>query len=126
MKFSHFFFVLVCFCFSSGLTAQSTLSGNWQMTVPTEDGGTMKVYLSFGADNTYSVDLAGDGTTDIKGKYELKDGQLTIQDNGGPEACTGKGLYKVETTETLLKMTRISDPCEGRGGPAGVMEFSRR
>ncbi len=86
----------------------------------------MKIYLSFGAGNTYSVDLGADGTADINGKYEISNGQLSIQDNGGPEACTGKGIYKLETSEKTLKMTRISDPCEGRGGPAGVMEFSRR
>ncbi|HMQ60291.1 MAG TPA: lipocalin family protein [Flavilitoribacter sp.] len=126
MKSAIRILLLICFCVPAGLYAQASLTGDWQMSVPTEDGGTMKIYVSFGAGNTYSVDLGGDGTVDITGKYELKDNQVSIKDNGGSEACTGTGVYKVESSEKTLKMTRVSDSCEGRGGPTGIMQFTRR
>ena len=50
---------------------------------------------------------------------------MTIQDVTGG-GCTGKGVYNVKVTDTALFMNRVSDECEGRGGPEGLMQFKRK
>ena len=124
MKNAQRLFVLLCLCLPMGVFAQS-IAGNWETKIPNEDGTMMTVKLVMGADGTYAVDLGGDGTTDIRGKYEMKDGQMNIQDTGGEGSCQGKGVYKVTSSGSTMTMTRVSDECEGRGGPEGVMQWTK-
>lgn len=90
-----------------------------------QEGNPVPLQVTINSGGTYSVDIAGDGNVDINGKYELNDGKMTVQDTGGPEACNGKGVYSIEVTEKTLKMTRVSDECPNRGGPEGVMNFTK-
>lgn len=93
--------------------------------VPDEKGEMMPLLVTIDADNSYTVDFGADGEPEITGTYEEKDGKMHIQDVEGSD-CTGKGVYTFEVTDDGMTMTRVSDECEGRGGPDGKMEFSRK
>lgn len=124
MKHLPSFLALFCFCLPFALSAQSAAVGEWKTSFPDDKGNMIPVHLSIKADNTYAVDFGADGTVDIKGKYMDVEGHLTIQDTEGSD-CAGEGVYQLEVTAGGMKMTRISDECEGRGGPDGVMAFER-
>ncbi len=113
------------FCLPLGLLAQSDVVGDWLSKVPTDDGGTMSINVSIKADGSYTVDFGADGQAEVTGKYEVSNGQMTIQNVSGDE-CTGKGVYNFKVTDTDLIMNRVSDPCEGRSGPEGLMQFKRQ
>ncbi len=123
MKIFQRFILLCCFCLPLGLAAQS-IEGSWKTQVPDGQGGmmTLKVTMSNG---TYAVDFGADGSIEINGKYEVSGGQMTIEDTGGPNSCNGKGVYKLEITDTTMKMTRVSDACPDRAGPEGVMSWTK-
>ena len=107
------------------LSAQS-VTGDWKTEVPGPDGNSINFKVSMKSDGTYTVDFGQDGTIEISGSYQVDGDQMTIQDTGGAQACTsGKGVYKIEISGNSLTMTRISDSCEGRGGPTGVMSFTK-
>lgn len=125
MKYLSSFVVILCFCLPLASSGQSSAVGEWKAMIPADDqGNMMPMHVSIKADNTYTVDFGADGVVEIKGTFSEKDGQITIQDVEGSE-CTGKGVYKYEVTADGLKMTRVSEECEGRGGPDGVMELKR-
>jgi hypothetical protein len=125
MKFLTRIVAILCFALPFTLSAQNSIVGKWKLTVPTEDGGTMDIQVSMNADNTYNVDFGIDGTAEVNGEYKLNGDKITIKDVSGPQACPQEALYSIEVSATNLTMTRISDPCEGRGGPEGVMTFTR-
>ncbi|HMQ49859.1 MAG TPA: lipocalin family protein [Saprospiraceae bacterium] len=126
MKFIPFFLTLIGLCLSLTLSAQkSALVGDWEMAVPTQDGSMMTIKVSLKGDGTYSVDFGNDGTNEINGAYTTDGDKITIKDADGPQACPGEGIYTYTATETSLTMTRVSDACEGRGGPEGVMAMKR-
>lgn len=124
MRFNKHLFAVLCFCLPIGLLAQSGLEGTWQMTVPTDDGGTMAINVSLNDDGTYGVDFGADGQVEVKGKYDVDGTKITVQNVSGDE-CTSKGEYEFKVTETDLIMNQVSDPCPNRGGPEGVMRFKR-
>lgn len=108
------------------LMAQSELVGTWNLTLSGENGESMMLKVKLSDDGTYTVDFGGDGTVEINGKYSLKDSQITLEDTSGEYACpASKGVYKYTVDETNLKLERISDTCEGRGGPTGIMAMTR-
>ncbi|MBR9920711.1 MAG: hypothetical protein GYB31_07705 [Bacteroidetes bacterium] len=118
--------LLALFLCPIGLIAQD-ITGTWLTDIPgPEEGSTMTVNLTI-ADGTYQVDFGDDGQVEINGKYELEDSQITVWDiDGEGNSCKGvKGVYNFEVSETDLIMTRVSDPCENRGGPDG-MRFTRK
>ena len=124
MKYAFCLLALLCFTFSTTL-AQSPV-GNWKMTVPTEDGGTMSIQVSIKSDGTYDVDFGMDGNVEVKGEYKMNGNQMTIKDvSGGENSCSGEGVYTFEISGDSMKMTRVKDPCPDRGGPEGVMVFSK-
>lgn len=127
MKYLSSLLILFSFCFSSGLSAQSEVVGDWKTMVPdgSKEGAMIPLHVTIKADNIYWLDFGGDGAVEITGKYETSDGQIHIQDVEGSE-CTGKGVYVFEVNDEGMTMTRVSDECEGRGGPEGKMSFSRR
>ena len=125
MKNLFHILIILVFCLPVSLSAQSII-GNWKAEVPGPDGNTVVFEVSMKADGTYTVDFGADGSAEINGKYEIDGKQMTIQDTGGEQACTGgKGVYNVENSGDKLTMTRVSDSCEGRGGPNGVMIFTK-
>lgn len=124
MKYAFCLLALLSFTFTTTL-AQSPV-GNWKMTVPTEDGSTMSVKVSIKSDGTYNVDFGMDGNVEVKGEYKLSGNQMTIKDvSAGENSCAGEGVYTFEVSGSSLKMTRVKDACPNRGGPEGVMVFSK-
>lgn len=125
MRFTKLLFLSLCFCLPVGLFAQASVVGDWTMQVPAEDGGMIDVDVSLKDNDTYTVDFGGDGQIEVKGKYAISGGQITVQNESGDE-CTEKGVYNFKVTETLLIMNRVEDPCPNRGGPEGLMQFKRK
>ncbi len=114
------------FCLPFIASAQGTLTGDWKMSVPDEQGNMMTVKLTMTAEGTHTVDFGIDGTFDIEGTHTLEGDQITISDVKGAAACPSdqKGVYKYKVEGDTLTMTRVSDACE-RGGPEGKMVFAR-
>ena len=125
MKYLPSLLALFCFFFSTSLSAQPAVVGEWTTMVPDKDGNMMPLHVSIRADNSYHLDFGSDGTVEVTGTYEAKGNQMIIQDAEGSN-CTGKGIYTFEVTDDGMTMTRVSDECEQRGGPEGKMAFSRR
>ena len=125
MKYIIRIVALLCFALPFTLSAQNSHIGNWKMTVPTENGGTATIQVSMKSDGTYAVDFGVDGSIEVNGTYKMDGNKMTIKDVSGPNACPQEAVYTVAVTATSLTMTRVNDPCEGRGGPEGVMTFQR-
>jgi len=106
-----------------GLMAQSPV-GTWNMSIPDENGKMTPLKAVISADGAYALDFGVDGTIDIKGKYTMEGGKMTIQDTEGSD-CTAQGVYTLKVEGDILTMTRVSDGCTGRGGPEGVMTMQR-
>ncbi len=106
-----------------GLMAQSPV-GNWKMSVPDGNGNMMALKVSISDQGTYTVDYGADGTIETKGKYTLDGAKMTVQDTEGSD-CTGQGVYTFKVEGDTFTMTRVSDPCENRGGPEGVMTMKK-
>lgn len=106
-----------------GLIAQSPV-GTWKMSIPDQDGKMTPVNVQMSEDGTYAIDFGADGTIDLKGKYTLEGGKITVQDAEGSD-CTAPGVYTLKIEGDTLTMTRVSDGCTGRGGPEGVMTMQR-
>ena len=124
MKYLPFLLGLFSFCISTSLSAQSEVVGEWKTMVPGEEGKMIPLHVTIKADNIYWLDFGGDGDIEVTGMYQAKDGQIQIQDVEGSD-CTGKGVYAFKVDDEGMTMTRVSDECEGRGGPEGKMVFSR-
>ena len=118
-KIKMLFTCLICFLAFS-MSAQSVV-GKWKFEFPGEEGTTV-IVCDMKADGTYTLDFGADGTVELNGKYTLSGDTMTFSDDGD---CKGKGVYKAEATDTDLTMTKISDECEGRGGPEGKMMAKR-
>jgi len=106
-----------------GLMAQNPV-GTWKMSIPDEDGKMTPLKLSLLEDGSYAIDFGLDGNIDIKGKYTVEGGKMTIQDTEGSD-CTEQGVYSLKIEGDILTMTRLSDGCAGRGGPEAVMTMQR-
>ena len=115
--------MLFVFMLPITLLAQSHV-GKWKADLPDGNGGTVSITVEMKADNSYAVDIMNDGSIDITGKYSVDGSKMTIQDDAGSD-CTGKGVYTLEISGNSLKMTRVSDACQGRGGPSGVMTMTK-
>ena len=124
---SLIFTCLLAFCASFTIQAQASLSGDWKMSVTNPEGETFTAKLTIKDNGKYLVDLGIDGTADVRGSYTLDGNQITISDSEGTNACPPdkKGVYKYRVSATALEMEKISDECEGRGGPEGKMSFTR-
>lgn len=123
MKALLHLFLASMFMLPIGLMAQSPV-GNWKTAIPDENGNMIPLKVKLSEDGTYTVDFGSDGTIEIKGKYTIDGGKMTIQDADGSE-CTAQGVYKFKVEGDTFTMTRISDGCPNRGGPDGVMSMQR-
>lgn len=106
------------------LAAQTTPTGTWKMEIPDKEGNMIPTQVNISDDGTYAVDFGADGTADISGTYTIDGDKIMIQDDEGSE-CTAKGVYQFKVADDSLTMTRVSDECEGRGGPDGVMKMDK-
>lgn len=105
--------------------AQDSIVGQWKMEVPDEQGNMVAIALTIKGDGSYTVDWYLDGSIEIEGNYEMDGSEITVWDTGGPNACESdkKGRYVCTIEGGKLTMEMISDDCEGRGGPDGMMTF---
>jgi len=106
-----------------GLMAQSPV-GTWKMSVPDENGKMTPLKVDLSENGTYAIDFGADGIIDTNGKYTVEGGKMTIQDTKGSD-CSEQGVYTLKIEGDILTMTRVSDGCDGRGGPDGVMTMQR-
>ncbi|MBK6996660.1 MAG: hypothetical protein IPH31_17655 [Lewinellaceae bacterium] len=116
-------FIAIIAMLPLSLMAQNPV-GTWKMSIPDEAGKMAPLKLSLLADGSYAIDFGADGTIEIKGKYTVEGGKMTIQDSEGSD-CTEQGVYTLKIEGDTLTMTRVSDGCAGRGGPEGVMTMQR-
>lgn len=125
MKF--FKVVPLVFLFPIFCSAQTSEVGDWKISFTDENGAEVAVKLTLASDGSYTVDFGMDSNIEVKGKYEIDGDEMTIQDTGGANSCgeDKKGIYKVTASADSMTMTRISDECETRGGPEGIMTFTR-
>jgi len=126
MKKHSFLFVLFSFLLPLGMMAQDHV-GNWTISFPGDDGQPTTAILMIAADNSYKVDLGSDDVIDVEGIYKMDGENMMIRDTKGPQACGNdqEGVYKLSFEGNQMTMTRVSDACQGRGGPDGVMVFTK-
>lgn len=117
--------IFACTVLSAFSIMAQSVEGDWLFKIPTEDGQMMEAKLSMKG-GAYDVDLGNDGSVEVKGVYTVDGNTITVQDTEGENACKGdaKGIYNFKVDDKTLVMKRVSDPCEGRGGPDG-MSFTR-
>jgi hypothetical protein len=123
MKVLFHLFIACMVMLPFGLMAQSPV-GAWKMSIPDQNGKMTPVKVQISEDGTYAIDFGADGTIDLKGKYTVEGGKITVQDTEGSD-CTAPGVYTLKIEGDTLTMTRISDGCTNRGGPEGVMTMQR-
>lgn len=105
------------------LLAQSP-AGTWQMSIPDGNGNMVPLKVVISDQGTYTVDIGADGNIETKGKYTVDGTKMTIQDTEGSD-CTGQGVYTFKVEGDTFTMTKVSEACEGRSGPEGVMVFKK-
>ena len=121
---TRLFTLLLCFAATSAM-GQAYI-GDWKIETTMDDGTTVVAKLSI-AESTYTVDVGNDGNIEAEGKYTMKGSEMTVQDTGGTFACPpeAKGVYSIVVEGETLMMERVSDDCESRGNPDGVMHFTK-
>lgn len=125
MKFLASLFTFSLCVLSLSMMGQAHI-GDWKIDVPMEDGTTVSAKLSI-TESTYALDMGVDGSVDAEGKYTMKGSEMTINDTGGPFSCPPEatGVYSIVVEGNTLMMERVSDECETRGNPEGVMHFTK-
>jgi len=121
--------ILSALIFSASTLFAQSVQGTWTINFSSPEGEPVAVALTL-AENTYTVDFGNDGEHEVEGSYTLEGETMTLWDtSGNPDymcEANAKGIYTITLTDATMTMTRISDECKGRGGPSGVMEFSRQ
>ena len=99
--------------------------GSWKMTMETNDGP-LSLLLTFLDNGAHQVDFGVDGQVDINGKYDFKEGVVTLKEEQGVNACVdATGKYELKVEGDTLTMTLIEDDCVDRRPPNGRYVFSR-
>ena len=110
-------FVIVLFLNASctSVSSSADLIGTWH-TAQNE-----QIKSIFKSNNTYEVDLDGDGNTEVKGVYSVHGSRVAISDLKGTQACSGEliGIYRYEINDDTLIFTLIEDGCEDRKNSTG-------
>ncbi len=104
--------------------SQSDLQGAWLIDYQTESGP-IEVLLELMEGGEHQIDLGNDGTPDIKGVWTVEGDQVTIVDNQGEVSCPDDTVFVYKVEGEKLTFTAIKDPCQ-RGGPEGILEFTRK
>ncbi len=119
------FTLLLCFVATTAM-GQSYV-GDWSIETTMDDGTTVVAKLTITEGGSYSVDVGNDGSIEAEGKYTMNGSEMTVQDTGGTFACPSdaKGVYSIVVEGKTLMMERVSDDCESRGNPDGVMHFTK-
>jgi hypothetical protein len=120
--FVHLFFAFMAIL-PVALMAQNHV-GTWKMSVPDEYGTMTLLEMNISEDGTYTIDFGADGIIETKGKYQLNNEKMIIQDTEG-SGCTEAGEYLIVIDGDIMTMTRMYDPCPDRGGTEGVMTMQR-
>lgn len=121
---SIFGVLFVCCALAPFISAAQSPVGTWKTMVPAEDGKLTPLKVDISEDGTYKVDFGADGTVETKGKYTIANGKITIEDTEGSD-CKSQGVYQYKVDGDNFTMTRVNDGCVNRGGPEGVMSFTK-
>ncbi|MEL6356586.1 MAG: lipocalin family protein [Bacteroidota bacterium] len=117
MKLSHFFFLGLFLLAPAFMSAQSVV-GAWKIAdVPTDDGGTTTVTLTFTDAGTYTVDFGSDGSAENNGTYTIDGDKISVKDVGCGDAV---GVWQFSISGNTMTTTAIDEPCEGRKGPGSM------
>jgi len=93
------------------VAAAAAPSGTYTTKVPSGQlKGTWTLKFSSGGAYTTSFK----GGVIAKGKATVSGSKITFAHETGPGACTKAGRYSFKTSGKTLKLTRISDTCDGR------------
>jgi hypothetical protein len=104
----------------AGAAATSPLHGVWatkvKSTAPVLNGAWL---ISFASNGTYAVVKEPNTKSLLVGGVSTVSGNtLTMTDKTGPASCPGstaRAKYSFKITGKTLKLTKISEPCTGRG-----------
>lgn len=66
------------------------------------------------SDRTYQVEFAGDEKIDVYGKWEISEGKVTFNDEGGEYSADMPGVYEFKVSGTTVTFTEVDDPVYGR------------
>jgi hypothetical protein len=114
-------YVLACLPLS---LVAGTPVGTWQTSFPDQNGNPVPMQVTMSDKGTYALDFGNDGVVETTGKYSVEGDRMMIQDGTGTD-CTGLGVYTFKVEGETLTMTRVTDECTSRGGPEGMMTFTR-
>ena len=77
---------------------------------------------------TWSIDFASpnytvtfQGMVGVRGRFAISGQRITFHDTGGPQACSGSGVYTFKLAGRRLQFTRVSDPAANCAGRRGVL-----
>ncbi len=112
MKFFSLFVLLIPLLHTacSNTTSPDKLIGTWQIAQNQQIKGVFK------ANNTYQLDMDGDGNTEIEGVYSIHGSRVAMSDLKGKSACDSEliGIYRFEITDDTLTFTPIAEGCDER------------
>ena len=104
------FVLTACCCrFPGFLNASSSVVGSWKL----KDSATT---LSFRRNETFQLDIGGDGFIDIWGTYKLFENRIEFTDSR-PEVvtdCFHSGFYHYTRNGKELNFTLFADECVAR------------
>lgn len=102
----------------SNINAQDPLAGTWAIGDHA---------LTFGSDNTYSVDFNHDGLPEVWGRVARSGNVMILTDSGGRKSCINSadgqvvdGIYTYDISGDTLTFGLFHDPCRGRAGFLGL------
>lgn len=92
---------------------EPTLIGSWKLK---NQGNGPATTLTFREDQTFQVDIGGDGVADIWGTYDLYGNRLKLTDtrSGGTTDCLHSGFYNYTINGRELSFEVFAEECAPR------------
>jgi hypothetical protein len=104
----------------SNVQAQSLQKTRWKsfFAAPINDTATLTI------NRDTSIISSSKGIELVRSNFRVSHDTVSISDIGGPIACLDEpALYKISNSGTVLKLTIISDPCDGRANSLSGREW---
>ena len=92
---------------------EPTLIGSWKLKGANNNPATT---LTFRTDETFQIDIGGDGIVDIEGTYDLYENRLKLADtdSGGTIHCLHSGFYNYAIHGQELNFEVFAEECTAR------------
>ena len=92
---------------------EPTLIGSWKLKGPGDGPATT---LTFRGDETFQIDIGGDGMVDAEGTYDLYGNRLKLADtdSGGTIHCLHSGFYNYAIHGRELSLEVFAEECAPR------------